>query len=117
MYSPVWCGQLNRCVWNDLHFPVGWSDNLGIVFIELYYNGELVIPKRYTATNMPGQLNYLKQGLYRDEAIAPDGIVYHDAMVQTTSLADVLPPPSPADAGTPPAGQTPSASVNRAAPR
>jgi hypothetical protein len=104
MDSPVWSVPLNRGVWNDFIFHVRWSDNPGIGFIELYYNGELVIPKRYTATNMPGQLNYLKQGLYRDEAIAPDGIVFHDAMVQATSLADVLPPASPPDAGMPPGG-------------
>jgi hypothetical protein len=116
MDSPVWSVPLNRGVWNDFIFHVRWSDNPGIGFIELYYNGELVIPKRYTATNMPGQLNYLKQGLYRDEAIAPDGIVYHDAMVQATSLADVLPPPSPADAGTPPGGQTTSDAGNLATP-
>jgi hypothetical protein len=109
MDQPVWSVPLNRGVWNDFIFHVRWSDNPGVGFIELYYNGELVVPRRSAATNMPGQLNYLKQGLYRDEAIAPDGIVYHDAMVQATSLADVLAPPAPpqADAGTPAGGQTP----------
>jgi Polysaccharide lyase len=111
MDQPVWSVPLNRGVWNDFIFHVRWSDNPGVGFIELYFNGELVIPRRATATNMSGQLNYLKQGLYRDEAIAPDGIVYHDAMVQATSLADVLPPPTPAqpDAGSPGGGQTPDA--------
>lgn len=103
MDQPVWSAPLNRGVWNDFIFHVRWSDNPGVGFIELYYDGELAVPRRAAATNMPGQLNYLKQGLYRDEAIAPDGIVYHAGMIQATSLADVL-PPAPAQ---PDAGQTP----------
>jgi hypothetical protein len=103
--SPVWSAPLRRGVWHDFVFHVRWSDTPSVGFIELYYDGELVIPRRSAATNMPGQLNYLKQGLYRDEAIAPDGIVYHDAMIQATSLNDVMPPapvPPAPDAGTPP---------------
>ena len=90
----------------DFVFHVRWADTPSVGFIELYYDGELVIPRRSAATNMPGQLNYLKQGLYRDEAIEPDGIVFHDAMIQATSLNDVMPqaPVTPPDAGTPPAG-------------
>lgn len=106
MDQPVWSAPLRRGVWHDFVFHVRWADTPSVGFIELYYDGELVIPRRSAATNMPGQLNYLKQGLYRDEAIEPDGIVFHDAMIQATSLNDVMPqaPVTPPDAGTPPAG-------------
>ncbi len=35
----------------------------------------------------------LKQGLYRNASIVPDGIVFHDAMIKGETLDDVMPPP------------------------
>jgi hypothetical protein len=103
----MWSTPLVRGVWYDFVFHVKWSDNPNVGFVELYLNGDLVLPRMMVATNMPGQRNYLKQGLYRNQVIAPTGIVYHDAMTQATSLEDVLPsnpvdPDPPPDAGSPP---------------
>lgn len=109
--TPLWSTPLVRGVWYDFVFHVKWSDNPNVGFVELYLNGDLVLPRTRAATNFPGQLNYLKQGLYRDAAIVPDGIVYHDGMIQATSIDDVFPPPPPPppppplpppDAGLPP---------------
>ncbi len=35
----------------------------------------------------------LKQGLYRNASIVPDGIVFLDAMIKGETLDDVMPPP------------------------
>ena len=100
---PLWNTPLVRGVWYDFVFHVRWSDNPNVGFVELYLNGDLVLARTRAATNFPGQLNYLKQGLYRDVVIVPDGIIYHDGMIQATSLDDVFPPPPPPpDAGVPP---------------
>lgn len=86
----VWQTALVRGVWHDFILHAKWSPDPAVGFVELYYDGALVLPKRMIATQFSGMLNYLKLGLYRDEAVAPDGIVFHDGMVQATTLADVL---------------------------
>ncbi|MGQ0505625.1 MAG: polysaccharide lyase [Myxococcaceae bacterium] len=87
-----WSAPLNRATWHDFVFHVKWSPDPKVGFIELWHNGEKVIAKRFAATQFAGQLNYLKMGLYRDSAIATDGVVFHDGVVQATSLNDVMPP-------------------------
>lgn len=85
----VWSTKLVRGQWQDFIFHVKWSANSSVGFVELYYNGQLVLPKRYVATMYSGQTNYLKVGLYRNSTIAPTGVVYHDGWVQGRSLTDV----------------------------
>jgi hypothetical protein len=58
--------------------------------VELYHQGQLVLPKRNIATMFPGMLNYLKVGLYRSDTVSQVGVVYHDGWVMGRSLADVL---------------------------
>lgn len=101
--NTVWSTPLVRGRWIDFVFHVKWSNDPLEGFVELYRNSERVLPKTPVPTMYPGMQNYLKQGLYRDSAISADGIVYHDAMVQATTLEDVLPPDSPApDSGVSP---------------
>ena len=59
---------------------------------KLYLNGQLVLPKRYIATQFSGMLNYLKVGLYRNDTISQTGIVYHDGWMMARKLEDVLSP-------------------------
>ncbi len=87
----VWTAPLVRGVWQDFIFHAKWSPNASVGFVELYHNGKLVLPKRYCATQFSGQLNYLKVGLYRNESIAPTGVLYHDGWVMGRQLSDVLP--------------------------
>lgn len=87
----VWSTGLVRGIWNDFVFHVRWSEDPGEGFIELYHNGQLVLPLLSIATQYPGMRNYLKQGLYRDSRISEDGIVYHDAMIQATEWWEVMP--------------------------
>ena len=85
----VWSTPLVRGQWQDFIFHAKWSSNSSVGFVELYLNGQLVLPKRSAATLYSGQTNYLKVGLYRNSTIAPVGVVYHDGWIQGRSLQDV----------------------------
>ena len=87
-----WRGPLARGTWHDFVLHVKWSPDKTVGFIELYHNdlSTPALPKRAVATQFPNQLNYLKAGLYRNESIAPVGVVYHDGWVMGRTLADVL---------------------------
>ena len=90
---------------------VKWSADKKVGFVELYHNGKLALPRTYGANQFGKELNYLKMGLYRDDAIRPRPVVYHDGFVMASTLADVMPPaPAPAPEPTPPvvAGPTPA---------
>jgi hypothetical protein len=91
--SILWSTPLVRGAWNDFTWHVKWSSDPNQGFVELYYNGDLVVPLTNCATMYPGMDVYLKQGLYRNAIIVPDGIVYHDAMIKGETLDDVMPPP------------------------
>ncbi|MBI5542396.1 MAG: heparin lyase I family protein, partial [Deltaproteobacteria bacterium] len=97
----LWTTQpLQRGVWHDFVIHVKWSASASVGFVELWQDGVLVVPKTSAATLFSGQSNYLKLGLYRDEATSPTQVLFHDNFVMGTSLADVQPPPE----GSPDAG-------------
>jgi MYXO-CTERM domain-containing protein len=109
----LWTAPLVRGVWHDFVVHVYWSSTDG--YVELYYDGQMVLGKTSVQTLYPGEQAYLKQGLYWNASITSVGVLYHDGMVMGTSLADVAPqlaappvqpppvqPPPPApDPGTP----------------
>ncbi|ATB41893.1 hypothetical protein CYFUS_007369 [Cystobacter fuscus] len=86
----VWKTPLVRGKWHDFIFHVKWSASASEGFVELYYDGQLVLPKRSIATQFSGQVNYLKVGLYRSDTVAPTGVVYHDNWMMARGLQDVL---------------------------
>lgn len=100
----VWQAPLERGKWHDFVLHVYWSSNPQTGFVELYYDGERVLEKTPAATMYPGQVNYLKQGLYRNASIQPLGVLYHDGMTVATTLEDVMPAGAPPAAGAPVAG-------------
>lgn len=106
----LWTTPLQRGVWNDFVLHVKWSADPKVGFVELFHNGEPAVAKRQIATMYAGMTNYLKLGLYRNETIAQDGIVFHDGMVQATRLEDVAPAPgtSPTPSPTPTPAEGPS---------
>ncbi|MGC4119679.1 MAG: polysaccharide lyase [Myxococcales bacterium] len=87
----VWRMPLERGRWIDFVFHVKWSPDASEGFVELYVDGKQVLAPLHRATQFPGELNYLKQGLYRDASIQETGVVFHDGMIIGTSLADVMP--------------------------
>ncbi|MBI3181563.1 MAG: heparin lyase I family protein [Myxococcales bacterium] len=110
--SPIiWKAPLVRGKWREFIFHVKWSSNPSVGFVELYLDGQLVLPKKNAVTMFAGQTNYLKQGLYRNSTIAQEGVLFHDGMMLATLLSDVLsstPPPPPPP---PPPTQKPAAVV------
>jgi len=86
----VWKAPLVRGQWQDFILHVKGSPDATVGFVELYHQGQLVLPKRHIATMFPGMLNYLKVGLYRSDTVSRMGVVYHDGWVMARGLADVL---------------------------
>lgn len=84
-----WRAPLVRGVWHDFVFHVKWSPDPNEGFVELFHNGELVLPRTPAATQFPGETNYLKLGLYRNDTVEPDGVVFHDRFIMGTTLEDV----------------------------
>jgi hypothetical protein len=79
--------DFQRNVWYDFVFHVRWApDNTG--FVEVWVNGDRVVPLTYRPTTYAGEGVYLKQGLYRGES-SLTSVVYHDGMRRGTSFADV----------------------------
>jgi len=87
--TPVTRGQ-----WHDFVMRVKWSANPSVGFVELWYDGQLVLPRRYTRTMFSSSdTNYMKVGLYRDAAVNPTQVMYHDNVVQAKTFAGALQPP------------------------
>ncbi|PTL82483.1 polysaccharide lyase [Vitiosangium sp. GDMCC 1.1324] len=114
MMAPV-----TRGVWHDFVLHIKWSANSSVGFVELWYDGKLVVPKRNVRTLFnSSDTNYLKMGLYRDEAVQPTAVLFHDGLVQATTLEEAMQPRASdsgevANTGTPqqpgaPQGTTPS---------
>jgi hypothetical protein len=87
-----WSAPLVKGVWHEFIYHVKWSPDAKVGFIELWYDGQLVLPKTHVRTmaGSPGRAvgNYVKQGLYKSDEI-PTGVLYHDGFVAGTSLAAV----------------------------
>jgi hypothetical protein len=105
-----WSTPLVRGVWHDFIIHVKWSSDPSVGGVELWYEGQQVLPFSNAATLYPHDTVYLKQGLYRKNIITQDQTVYHAGMTVATQFSDVLPPPPPppvvmppvVDAGAPP---------------
>jgi hypothetical protein len=87
----LWKAPLDRGKWHDFILHVKWSSSATIGFVELWYDGALVLPKKSAATMYAGQDNYLKFGLYRNATIMPTAVIFHDGMTMATTLEDVQP--------------------------
>jgi hypothetical protein len=107
-YQALWSAPLVRGVWHDFVLHVKWSADASTGFVELWYDGQKVLEKTAGATLIPGTWVYLKQGLYRDNAIVPVAVLYHDGMTVATTLEDVLPASSASPPEPPPTSPPPS---------
>jgi hypothetical protein len=78
-------------VWHDFVLHVGWSSDPAKGFVEVWLDGEPVIPRTQTATLFPQDgYVYLKQGFYRDES-PRTSVIYHDGMTVGSSYDAVAP--------------------------
>jgi hypothetical protein len=86
--------------WYDFVFHVKWSANSSVGFVQVWVNGNEVVPKTMTPTIYSGQGVYLKQGYYRS-AYSGTTVLYLDGTRKGGSYADVASgfgsstPPSP----------------------
>lgn len=87
-----WSTPLVKGVWHEFIYHVRWSPDEDVGSIELWYDGELVLPEMHVQTmaGSPGDAvgNYVKQGLYKEEGM-PTGVLYHDGFAAGTSLSAV----------------------------
>lgn len=86
----LWKAPLQRGQWQDFVLHVKWSDNPKEGFIEMFHNGKIALPKTFAATQLPGQLNYMKMGLYRSKEIQEEASLFFDDVRMGTSMDDVL---------------------------
>ncbi len=80
----LWTAPLEKGKWMEFVLHVKFSDS-GDGFVELWKDGEQVVPLTYHHTLDPNDYAYLKQGIYRHKEIPYDMTIYHDGM---TAYAD-----------------------------
>jgi len=88
----LWTRPLERNKWQNFIFHLKWSSNASVGFIEMWRNGKKELPKKYVATQYPGERTILKVGYYRDNRVTQTAQIYHDSVVQATRLHDLVPP-------------------------
>jgi len=84
----LWHAPLERGRWLRFILHMGFSDNPGTGFVELWDDGVPVLGKVYGATLAN---DYLKLGLNRGPGINVPSTLYLDGMVQGRTLSSVLP--------------------------
>ena len=87
----VWRGTLDRGHWHTYVLHVKWSQDPRVGFVELWTDGQRVLPLTPHSTLDTDGVVYLKQGLYRDRTIPFAQSVCHDDMVVADRKEDVLP--------------------------
>jgi hypothetical protein len=79
-----WSGPMNRGTWHTFRLHAKWSSSRSVGFVELYYDGTLVVPKTPVATMIPGiDRAYVKQGLYRSPKTSGTSVLYHDGFTMS----------------------------------
>lgn len=78
----MWETQPELGRWHDFVLGVKWSPDKSVGWLELWYDGQQVLPRTTVATmyafdgrTLP---NYVKLGYYRAREIEPPGVIYHD---------------------------------------
>lgn len=92
IYQRNWhLANFEREKWYDFVFHVKWGDTPDTGFVELWLNGEVVVPLTPAATLYSGDGVYVKQGFYRNKS-AYTAVVYHDGLRRGSSFADLQGP-------------------------
>jgi hypothetical protein len=89
----IWKAPVIKDAWEKFMMHVKWSTDPKVGFIELYYNGQLVLPQLYTSTihvkDGKPVTNFVALGIYRDSSISVTDVVYHDGFVAGQSYEEV----------------------------
>lgn len=88
-------GKLTAGRWHDFVVHVLWSRDPAKGFVEVWFDGEIVVPLAKTATLKDENVAFLQVGFARETSDVPESILI-DHVVEGTTLKDVTPPPLPA---------------------
>jgi hypothetical protein len=87
-------GKLTPGRWHDFAVHVLWSRDPAKGFIEVWFDGETVVPLTKTATLKDENVAFLQVGFARETSTVPETILI-DHVVEATTLKEVTPPPLP----------------------
>lgn len=102
-YQTRWTGTFDFGVWHDFVLHVKWSLDPAEGFVELLYDGAVVVPKTFVRTMHAVQdgsgndvtplVSTMHHGLFLGNARAgkPVEVIYLDGAIEGETLADVLP--------------------------
>lgn len=87
-------GKLTPGRWHDFALHVLWSRDPAKGFVEVWFDGEKVVPLTKTATLRDENVAFFQIGLFRQTSDVPESILI-DHIVEATTLKEVTPPPLP----------------------
>lgn len=92
-YRLLWTGKgkLTPGRWHDFVVRVLWSRDPAKGFVEVWFDGEKVVPLTRTATLRDENVAFLQVGFARETSDVPESILI-DHVVEATTLAEVTPP-------------------------
>jgi Polysaccharide lyase len=92
-YALHWTGKgkLTPDRWHDFAVHVLWSRDAKKGFVEVWFDGENVVPKTMTATLLDENPAFFQVGFMRDSIDVPETMVI-DHVIEATTLEDVTPP-------------------------
>jgi hypothetical protein len=92
-YARRWSGKgkFTPGRWHDFAVHVLWSRDPDKGFVEVWFDGEKVVPRAKTATLLDENVAFFQLGFMRDTSEVPETIII-DHVVEATTLAEVTPP-------------------------
>ncbi|MCE9565138.1 MAG: polysaccharide lyase [Planctomycetes bacterium] len=84
-------GKMTPGKWHDFALHVLWSRDPKKGYVELWFDGEKVVPLTNTATLKDENVAFFQIGLFREASDVPETIII-DHVIEATTLADVTPP-------------------------
>jgi hypothetical protein len=87
-------GKLTPGRWHDFALHVLWSRDAAKGYVEVWFDGEKVVPLVKTATLKDENVAFFQLGFMRETSDVPESIVI-DHVVEATTLKEVTPPPLP----------------------
>jgi hypothetical protein len=84
-------GKITPGAWHDFALHVLWSRDPKKGFVEVWFDGQQVVPMIKTATLRDENVAFFQVGLFRETSEVPETIVL-DHVTEATNLADVTPP-------------------------
>lgn len=89
----LWQHAFRYNEWEKFMMHIKWSTDPKVGFVELMYNGQVVLPKFFTSNvhvyNGQPVVNFVAMGIYRDASIATTDVIYHDGFVAGRSYEEV----------------------------